>query len=94
MYQITYQKRNGEVFYRIRNTIPGAIGDETSMGWIILDIKYLFKKDYYSFVEYKQLMRKQRYYNSIIRNVSNSIKKYGTTITLAIIIPLYLIEII
>lgn len=94
MYQITYKKQNGEVFNRIRNTLPGYIGDETSMGWIILDIKYSFKNNYYSFAEYKQLMNKYRKFNKISRSVNRLFKKYGTTIALFIVVPLYLIEII
>lgn len=94
MYQITYKKKNGEVFNRVRNTLPGYIGKETSMGWIIVDIKYLFNKQYYSFQDYKQLMNKYKKINKIRRKTNIFIKKYATTILLLVITPLYLIEII
>ena len=61
MYQITYQKANGEIFYRIRNTLPRyCIGEETSMGWTLLDIKYNFCDDYYSFLDYKRMIRSKK----------------------------------
>lgn len=94
MYQITYKKRNGEVFNRVRNTLPGYIGDKTSMGWTIIDIKYSFKSNYYSYAEYKQLMNKYRKLNKASRYVNRIFKKYGTTIALFVIVPLYLIEIL
>lgn len=94
MYQITYKKRNGELFNRIRNTLPGYIGDETSMGWEIVDIKYSYNNNFYSFLEYKHLMRKASKYNNVRRIVRLFFKKYATTILLLIIFPLYLIEIL
>lgn len=56
---ITYKKRNGVIFQRIRNTYPGyRVGDTTSMGWEILDIKYKWKNKYYSSTEYDRLINK------------------------------------
>lgn len=93
MYKITYQKRNGEIIDRIRNTLPAKnIGEETSMGWIIVDIKYFIKDDYYSFRDYKQLLHKQTRYNHIHRNIKLYLKKYSTILTLIIFVPLYLIK--
>lgn len=57
MIQITYQKRNGEIFQRIRNTyLPYRVGDTTSMGWKVLDIKYKYGKRYYDVVEYDKII--------------------------------------
>ena len=47
MYEVTYQKRTGEVFTRIRLSLPSYsvsgkgsnLKMTTSMGWIILQIK-------------------------------------------------------
>ena len=37
MYKIIYEKENGEVFERVRDTLPHTgIGKQTSMGWTIL----------------------------------------------------------
>ena len=57
---ITYQKRNGTVFQRIRNTyLPYRVGDTTSMGWKVLDIKYKYGNKYYSSMEYDRLIDKR-----------------------------------
>ena len=92
MYQITYKKKNGVIFNRVRNTIPGEIGEETSMGWLILDIKYYFNKNYYSFEEYKQLCSKRRTFNKVTRKINQFFKKYSTTLGLIVLIPLYLFK--
>ena len=93
MYQITYKKRNGEIFNRIRSTLPTQlIGQETSMGWQILDIKYGFNNNFYSFSDYKQKLNKRKKYNHIQRKIINFLRKYATTITIIILVPLYLIK--
>lgn len=61
MIQITYQKRNGYVFQRLRNTpLTHKIGDTTSMGWKILNIEYQYKNKYYSYYDYYTLIRKRK----------------------------------
>ena len=40
---ITFQKNNGDIIMRPRMSTYGLnIGDETSMGWKVLDIHYQF----------------------------------------------------
>ena len=58
MYMVVYQKQNGEIFSRIRKTLPKySRGETTSMGWKIVDIKYQFYDgDYYTSWE----LRKKR----------------------------------
>ena len=57
MIQITYQKRNGEIFNRIRNTyFEHRVGDTTSMGWKVLDIKYNYNGRYYNKFDYDRLI--------------------------------------
>ena len=92
MYLITYKKRNGDIIYRKRNSLPGNIGDKTSMGWIIQDIQYQFGNKYYSFIDYKNISRK--YYNKShkLRIINKYIKKYGTSVALIVLIPLYLFK--
>lgn len=58
MIQITYQKRDGSIMQRYRNTpLPYNIGDETSMGWKVLNIQYEFKNNYYPHYKYCKLMK-------------------------------------
>ena len=60
MTQITYQKRNGEIFNRYRTTyVTYRVGETTSMGWKVLDIKYKYGDKYYTSVEYDRLVDKQ-----------------------------------
>ena len=59
MMKITYQKANGETFERIRNSYcQYKVGDITSIGWRVLDIKYNFKNKYYSKGDYDDLVNK------------------------------------
>lgn len=90
MFRITYQKRNGEVFYRIRQTIPNCgIGKKTSMGWKVLNAEQKYKNKYYSISESNKLYKKQFRINRFKLNTIKFIKKYATTILLFAMIPLY-----
>lgn len=52
-YKIIYQKQNGDIFERNRTTLPTQrIGEYTSMGWKILDIKYYCQYKWYTTDEY------------------------------------------
>ncbi len=58
MFEITYQKNDGCVFQRYRNTVlPYKIGDTTSMGWKVLNIKYKYNDTYYTENEYNRLIK-------------------------------------
>ena len=62
--QITYQKRDGSIMQKFRNTmLPYKIGDSTSMGWKVLNIEYEYKGKYYPEYQYNMLIykNKQRY---------------------------------
>ena len=77
MYKIIYKKENGEVIERVRNTLPlQAIGETTSMGWLVVDILYSYRDGYYNASEYHTLCSKQRKKNQIRRNIITFIKKY------------------
>ena len=59
--QITYQKNDGSIIYRLRKTmIPYDIGDTTSMGWKVLNIEYKYKDKYYQEYQYYMLISKDR----------------------------------
>lgn len=72
MLQVTYQKRNGIVFKRLRDTTPPyRVGEETSMGWKVLNIEYEYNNKFYPSYEYYKLIDKHK--QKIIRN--NQLKK-------------------
>lgn len=59
LYKVIYKKGNGEIIERERTTLPQAgIGKESSMGWLVLDIKINFQDKWYSLknelVDYKR----------------------------------------
>jgi len=59
--QITYQKNNGCIMQKYRNTpLPYKIGDRTSMGWKVLNIEYLYNNKYYSKHEYDSIICKNK----------------------------------
>lgn len=59
--QITYQKKDGSVMQRFRNTIlPYKIGDTTSMGWKVLNIEYEYNNKYYPEYQYNILKQKRK----------------------------------
>lgn len=59
--QITYQKENGYIFQRIRNTtLPYKIGDITSMGWKVLNIEYKYKDKFYSEYKYNLFIQQDK----------------------------------
>lgn len=60
-YKVIYQKGNGEVFERLRVTLPiQKVGEYTSMGWRILDIQYYCQYRWYSTTEYNEYKRAKR----------------------------------
>ena len=54
-----YQKTNGTLIYRTSKTKPTYnIGQTTSMGWLVIDIKKLYKGKLLSFSEYDSVIMK------------------------------------
>ena len=92
MYKIIYQKENGIIFERIRNTIPGNIGDITSMGWTIKDILYSYKNSYYSYSDYCILKRRSHKRYMIKKNINNCIKRYTNVFAYFIFITLIILK--
>lgn len=61
MIQITYQKRNGNILYRLRKTmLPYRVGDTTSMGWKVLNIEYEYNQKFYTYYEYNKIIHKKK----------------------------------
>ena len=60
--KVTYQKRDGSILERYRNTTPPyRIGDYTSMGWKLLNIEYCYKDKLYTEIEYYKMIEKSGY---------------------------------
>lgn len=61
MYKVIYLKANGDIIERIRDTYPRySIGEETSMGWVVLDILHRYNEGYYSYSTYRYLVKRER----------------------------------
>ena len=61
MVQVTYQKNNGCIFKRQRNTtLPYKIGDTTSMGWKVLNIEYEYNNKFYPEYKYYMLIQNEK----------------------------------
>ena len=59
--QITYQKNDGTIIQRYRNTpLSYKIGENTSMNWKVLNIEYEYKNKYYPEYEYNKLIYKNK----------------------------------
>ena len=91
MIQVTYQKRDGDIIHRIRNTIlPYKVGDTTSMGWKVLNIEYEYKNKYYPEYEYNVLIAKNRKRYVKIRETKDKIlNEFKTLLYYFIVIIMY-----
>lgn len=59
--QITYQKNDGCIIQKYRNTLlPYKIGDTTSMGWKVLNIEYEYNNKYYPEYKYNMLIHENK----------------------------------
>ena len=55
---ITYQKENGDIIIRpCISTYGRRVGDNTSMGWKVLDIHYKHKDNYYCYDDFMRIFR-------------------------------------
>lgn len=60
-YMIIYQKENGKMMYRaIKHKPTYKVGDITSMGWKVLDIKRLLDGKCYSRFEFNNKLRHKK----------------------------------
>lgn len=56
---ITYQKSNGDIIFRgLKHDYGKKIGEETSMGWKVLDIHYRYEGNYYKYDDFWKMIRK------------------------------------
>ena len=94
MIEMTYEKANGQIIRRIRNTYPDyKIGDRTSMGWKVVDIKYLYKKRYYHKSEYDKkvdtCVNKIKKINKIKRTIQYIYRQVVYAVELIVIIKFF-----
>ncbi len=94
---VVYQKKNGDIIERKRTTFPEHhIGEYTSMGWKILDIKYEYKNKYYSTEEYysiqNKITKKVLFYRKFKLYLKNQLRKDILFILYIPLITMYLIK--
>lgn len=67
-FMITYQKTNGEVFYRKRKSLMGLrIGETTSMGWLVIDIHEEYEGNYLHHADVMRMIRHQNLYRKSLK---------------------------
>lgn len=54
---ITYEKSNGEIFIRPYDYTLKKIGDESSMGWKVIDIHYKHEGNYYCYDDFIRIFK-------------------------------------
>ena len=73
---IIYQKNNGVIFVRTYKYDQGRkIGDETSMGWKVLNVLYECDGNYYQYHKYIRIIREKIKKNSNKKRIRRAIKK-------------------
>ena len=80
---ITYKKSNGDILIRPRLTDGGLkIGQETSMGWKVLNIHYEFQGNYYTQTDYLKMLlhrhkvtRKERVMEYIVKKANKRLNQ-------------------
>ena len=73
---IIYQKNNGIIFVRTYKYDQGRkIGDETSMGWKVLNVLYECDGNYYQYHKYIRIIRERLEKKSNKKKIRKAIKK-------------------
>ena len=70
--KVSWQKQNGEVITRTVNWGNYRVGDTNSYKWIIIDIKYLYGKKFYSYDDYQKKTRR----NNLLKLNYRKLKNY------------------
>ena len=90
MMQVTYQKSDGSIIKRLRNTtLPYKIGDITSMGWKVLNIEYKYNNKFYPEYQYNILIQKNKQqFNKRKQTIELCTKEFKTFLYYFIVIIL------
>ena len=97
MIMVTYQKANGQIIQRVRNTLcPYRVGDKTSMGWTVLEILYNYKGKYYTKNVYDKFINEYTFkYQRELKIKSTIYKIYKELIyPVALLIMIRLLEVL
>ena len=89
---VIYQKSSGELIYRTRTSRPNyKIGDRTSMGWKVIDIKNMYKGNTYTSYDYRHQIARKSLLNKL-KNFINDIhtKEFFNTISNYLAIYIFL----
>lgn len=66
-YLVLYEKNNGELIYRYRNSKPQyEVGSITSMGWKLVDIRKLYNGSAITDTDYSGILEKKLKYQEFI----------------------------
>jgi len=83
-YIVTYQKTNGEIFVRPYNhsafSLGKRVGDETSMGWKVLDIHYKHGDNYYCYEDFIRIFNKEvkeKHNKKLIKYILKKLSKFA-----------------
>lgn len=69
---VIYQKSSGELIYRTRTSRPNyKVGDRTSMGWKVIDIKNLYKGNIITSYAYRQEIARKNFIKDAINKLMN-----------------------
>ena len=79
---ITYQKSNGETFIRPYNSSQRfkRVGEETSMGWKVLDIHYKHGDNYYCYEDFIRIFNKEikeKHNKKLIKYILKKLSKFA-----------------
>lgn len=81
---ITYQKNNGEILIRPYHHSYGKhIGEETSMGWKIVDIHYKRNGNYYCYEDFIRIFKneiKGKHRRKFIKFFIKTLNKYSENV--------------
>lgn len=73
-YMVIYQQRNGNLLYRACKTSPKyEVGQQTSMGWKVVDIKRLHNGKCYSRFEYNNKLRSKRRISDLFKYIDTNL---------------------
>lgn len=88
--RVMWQKKNGDIIQRNVQWNDYKIGDVNSYGWIVVDVKYYYKNNFYSFDKYEQLVNKEikrdRQIMLIKKNINKTYKQLIYLVELLIVI--------
>lgn len=71
-YMVIYKKYNGDLLYRANKNYPHyKIGQKTSMGWEVVDIKRMYKGNTYSINEFDNMLTRKYSYKVLINKIAH-----------------------